>query len=145
MLFELSHYLDSCASLTCRQECDMLKQHRWPKCQTWSGFLDTLQTYLGIMLIERTFIACSLSGKNTLSIEHINHLFKAFGQAHRVLIRRNMVWSGHGINSKSWHMFPNSHVSNIVSWKLCTNREHFHIFPYIVYTKNNIQAFRDDS
>ncbi len=30
-----------------------------------------LQTYLGIMLIERILIACSLAGKNMLLLEHI--------------------------------------------------------------------------
>ncbi len=35
--------------------------------------IHTLQTYLGTELIERIFIACSLAGKNTVSIKHIKH------------------------------------------------------------------------
>ncbi len=50
----------------------------------------TLQTYLGIKLIEMSLIAHSLA-RNMLSIEHIKHLFRAIVQAPAVLIRRNMV------------------------------------------------------
>ncbi len=33
--------------------------------------IPTLQTYLGIKLIERTIIACSLAGKNMLFIKYV--------------------------------------------------------------------------
>ncbi len=51
----------------------------------------TLQTYLGIKLIEKILITHSLAGKTMLLIKHIKCLFRVVVQLHGVLIRRNMV------------------------------------------------------
>ncbi len=77
ILFELSCYLNNCASLTLRQELDLLMQHGWPKCQPQWGCLDVCNGNLYFIDLfgnhvdeKETYIAQSLVGKNTLSIKH---------------------------------------------------------------------------
>ncbi len=52
----------------------------------------TLQTYLGIQLMEMTLIACSLADKNMLSIQDIQCLSRVIAQVLWGLIRRGMIY-----------------------------------------------------
>ncbi len=61
----------------------------WNHWRLWAKFI--LYRLIGMMLIERILIACTLAGENMLSIEYIKCLFRVIIQVPALLIRRNMV------------------------------------------------------